>query len=84
MNCPKCNVEATMVIDSREPVSKNFIRRRRKCVSSECSFRFTTHESIFKLKQPIGDRIIRDIRKILRFYEQEKATHKNPYSKELK
>lgn len=79
MNCPKCDSEQTTVIDSREPLKKNFIRRRRKCINEKCGFRFTTHESFFELKEDISKKVLRDIRKVLKHYEQDRTTVKNPY-----
>lgn len=42
MRCPKCQVDDTKVIDSRDSDDGSAIRRRRSCVA--CSFRFTTYE----------------------------------------
>jgi len=44
MRCPKCHVDDTKVIDSREAEEGTAIRRRRSCVS--CSQRFTTYERL--------------------------------------
>ena len=44
MRCPKCHVDDTKVIDSREAEEGATIRRRRACVS--CSHRFTTYERL--------------------------------------
>lgn len=44
MNCPYCNSENTLVIDSRENKGGRAIRRRRECVV--CKKRFTTSETI--------------------------------------
>lgn len=41
--CPKCNVGATMVRDSRQTAAGE-VRRRRKCLS--CGHLFTTVESV--------------------------------------
>ncbi len=45
MYCPQCNAEETKVIDSRNLLEENTIRRRRKC--DRCEFRFTTYEKLF-------------------------------------
>ena len=42
MQCPYCDNQDTMVIDSRLSEGKDAIRRRRECVS--CEKRFTTYE----------------------------------------
>ncbi len=42
MRCPRCHVDDTKVIDSREAEEGCSIRRRRSCVS--CGHRFTTFE----------------------------------------
>lgn len=42
MRCPKCQVDDTRVIDSRDSDDGSAIRRRRSCGS--CSHRFTTYE----------------------------------------
>ena len=42
MVCPFCNAEDTAVVDSRNNVDGDAIRRRREC--SACSTRFTTYE----------------------------------------
>ncbi len=44
MRCPFCNARDSRVIDSREVVGGESIRRRRECVV--CSRRFTTYERI--------------------------------------
>jgi transcriptional repressor NrdR len=44
MRCPKCHVDDTKVIDSREADEGCAIRRRRSCLS--CSNRFTTYERL--------------------------------------
>lgn len=44
MRCPFCNSSDTKVIDSREFVNGNSIKRRRECL--ECKKRFTTYEKI--------------------------------------
>jgi len=44
MRCPKCHVDDTKVIDSREAEEGTAIRRRRSCVS--CAHRFTTYERL--------------------------------------
>ena len=44
MRCPKCHVDDTKVIDSREAEEGATIRRRRSCVA--CAHRFTTYERL--------------------------------------
>ena len=44
MRCPKCEVDDTKVIDSREASEGTAIRRRRSC--SACQHRFTTYERL--------------------------------------
>ena len=44
MRCPFCNSSETKVIDSREFINGNSIKRRRECL--ECKKRFTTYEKI--------------------------------------
>jgi transcriptional repressor NrdR len=44
MRCPKCQVDDTKVIDSREADEGTAIRRRRVCGS--CAHRFTTYERL--------------------------------------
>ena len=44
MRCPKCQVDDTKVIDSREAEDGSAIRRRRACAS--CAHRFTTYERL--------------------------------------
>lgn len=44
MKCPKCRVDESKVIESREVNSGESIRRRRECLS--CSKRYTTYERI--------------------------------------
>ena len=44
MRCPYCNSSDTKVVDSREFVNGNSIKRRRECL--ECKKRFTTYEKI--------------------------------------
>ncbi len=44
MRCPRCHVDDTKVIDSREAEEGVAIRRRRSCVA--CSHRFTTYERL--------------------------------------
>ena len=47
MHCPYCNHEETKVIDSREVVDSNSIKRRRECV--RCEKRFSTKENVQSL-----------------------------------
>lgn len=44
MRCPRCQVDDTKVIDSREAEEGTAIRRRRSCVA--CGHRFTTYERL--------------------------------------
>lgn len=44
MRCPKCHVDDTKVIDSRDCDDGAAIRRRRSCVA--CGHRFTTYERL--------------------------------------
>lgn len=44
MRCPKCHVDDTKVIDSREADDGTAIRRRRSCLA--CAHRFTTYERL--------------------------------------
>lgn len=44
MKCPFCHHEELKVIDSRDTVEVNSIRRRRECI--KCQKRFTTFETI--------------------------------------
>jgi transcriptional repressor NrdR len=46
MRCPKCTSIEDKVIDSRISKEGNSIRRRRECL--ECSYRFTTTESVVR------------------------------------
>jgi len=50
MHCPRCENDATRVIDSRDLESGSTIRRRREC--ERCSYRFTTYE------RPEGARLV--------------------------
>ena len=47
MHCPYCNHEETKVIDSREVLDSNSIKRRRECV--RCEKRFSTKENVQSL-----------------------------------
>uniref|UniRef100_A0A7V4E478 Transcriptional repressor NrdR n=1 Tax=candidate division WOR-3 bacterium TaxID=2052148 RepID=A0A7V4E478_UNCW3 len=44
MKCPNCGLDNDRVIDSRQVLEGEAIRRRRECVN--CGFRFTTFEYI--------------------------------------
>ena len=44
MRCPRCRVDDTKVIDSREADDGSAIRRRRSC--GACGHRFTTYERL--------------------------------------
>ncbi len=46
MRCPKCTSIEDKVIDSRISKEGNTIRRRRECL--ECTYRFTTTESVVR------------------------------------
>ena len=50
MRCPRCENDATRVIDSRDLENGSTIRRRREC--ERCSYRFTTYE------RPEGARLV--------------------------
>lgn len=44
MNCPFCNSSDTRVVDSRDFINGNAIKRRRECIV--CKKRFTTYEKV--------------------------------------
>jgi transcriptional repressor NrdR len=44
MRCPKCGFRDDKVIDSRQSRDSSSIRRRRVCL--QCSYRFTTYETV--------------------------------------
>lgn len=44
MNCPFCNSSDTRVVDSRDFINGNAIKRRREC--TVCKKRFTTYEKV--------------------------------------
>lgn len=48
MRCPYCMHSESKVIDTREPVFADTIRRRRECL--KCKKRFTTYERIEELQ----------------------------------
>jgi transcriptional repressor NrdR len=50
MRCPRCENDATRVIDSRDLEAGSTIRRRRECEA--CAYRFTTYE------RPEGARLV--------------------------
>ena len=50
MRCPRCENDATRVIDSRDLEGGTTIRRRREC--EKCTYRFTTYE------RPEGARLV--------------------------
>lgn len=52
MNCPNCNDNHWKIVNTREQVGANSIRRRRVCKA--CKARFTTHEFIFNEKHGRG------------------------------
>ena len=81
MMCPFCRHGETKVIDSRG--SQQFvIRRRRECLSANCSRRFTTYEKIeespLKVIKKDGSRIPFDREKIRSGLE--KSCYKRPIS----
>ena len=45
MQCPFCRENETKVIDSRLVADGDQVRRRRECLNTDCSERFTTFES---------------------------------------
>jgi len=49
MKCPFCHGKSLKVIDSRDSVDANAIRRRREC--QDCQKRFTTFETVELLMQ---------------------------------
>ena len=44
MRCPFCNSDDTKVVDSRDFINGNSIKRRRECL--HCKKRFTTYEKV--------------------------------------
>lgn len=44
MRCPFCNSDNTKVVDSRDFINGNSIKRRRECL--HCKKRFTTYEKV--------------------------------------
>lgn len=44
MRCPFCNSDNTKVVDSRDFINGNSIKRRRECL--DCKKRFTTYEKV--------------------------------------
>lgn len=46
MKCPYCAYIDSKVVDSRPADGASSIRRRRECLSAECSKRFTTYEVV--------------------------------------
>ncbi|RLA08243.1 MAG: transcriptional regulator NrdR [Gammaproteobacteria bacterium] len=82
MKCPFCRADDTQVIDSREVVDDNQVRRRREC--KKCSERFTTYEKS-SLNLP---RIIKNDKTCVTFDESKiragllKAAEKRPVSSE--
>ncbi len=67
MKCPKCEHEASKVMESRDLEDGASIRRRRQCLN--CSQRFTTYE---RLERPPLTVIKKDGRREL--YRREKVT----------
>ena len=57
MRCPKCEVDDTKVIDSREASEGTAIRRRRSCVA--CQHRFTTYERLEEIPLVVLKTIVR-------------------------
>ena len=62
MRCTKCGYP-TIVLDSRETLKENTVRRRRKCIS--CEHKFTTYEHIEK-RENKGE----IIKKIIEFLQE--------------
>jgi transcriptional repressor NrdR len=48
MKCPRCISTKVRVVDSRESIDGDVVRRRREC--DECEYRFTTFE---RLEEPL-------------------------------
>ena len=46
MRCPFCGHDKDKVVDSRESREGQVIRRRRECLSEDCSRRYTTYEKV--------------------------------------
>jgi len=46
MRCPFCGHAKDKVVDSRESREGQVIRRRRECLSDECTRRYTTYERV--------------------------------------
>lgn len=42
LRCERCDKTGSLVIDSRAPKTRNYIRRRRECI--HCHYRYTTRE----------------------------------------
>ena len=68
MRCPNCGCLESRVIDSRQNIDGNNIRRRRECLS--CEKRFTTYETVESLPMVVikkdGSRQSFDRSKVLR------------------
>jgi transcriptional repressor NrdR len=83
MRCPFCKGPDTQVVDTRESVEGDSIRRRRRCLS--CDKRFTTYE-VVELRMPQvvkqnGMRSEFDEDKLLTSFTR--ALHKRPVPTEL-
>lgn len=53
MKCPYCRISDSRVVDTREIVGMDAIRRRRQC--RQCGRRFTTHERV----EPISMNVVK-------------------------
>lgn len=64
--CPRCGRQHCMVTDSRTPLHRLWISRRRKCRNRKCRHRFTTREMYEDRIGPSrSDGIIARIRELL-------------------
>lgn len=69
MKCLKCSHLETQVVNSRQPMSQEYVIRRRRCTA--CQFRFTTYEQpagepLIGDRERANDAIVRNIRRILK------------------
>ena len=46
MKCPYCAGETSKVVDKRDSPDMGHIRRRRECLDSKCTKRYTTYERV--------------------------------------
>lgn len=44
MKCPRCQLDSSKVVESRDAMDGDAIRRRRECL--ECAYRYTTYERV--------------------------------------